>query len=178
MFLYKTSCFFKLRGSNVGLLVLIGGDFNYKEIDWENEFVEECNIHLTPFINTIQDHFLMQHVTEPTRYRQGEQPNLLDLILTNEEGMVQNLTYHPGLGDSDHCCLKFDLNCYAHYSNTTEKSMNYYKANYRAIRNKLRMVNWDETLNGSFMDDYTKFLDNRIGYIRKYTGTDFAEKEK
>ena len=37
--------------------------------------------------------------------------------------------------------------------------MNYYKANYRAIRNKLRMVNWDETLNGSFMDDYTKFLD-------------------
>ena len=101
--------------------ILIGGDFNYKEIDWENEFVEECNIHLTPFINTIQDHFLTQHVTESTRYRQGEQPNLLDLILTNEEGMVQNLTYHPGLGDSDHCCLKFDLNCYAHYSNTTEK---------------------------------------------------------
>ena len=61
--------------------------------------------------------------------------------------------------NSDHCCLKFDLNCYAHYSNTTEKSMNYSKANYRAIRNKLRMVNWDETLNGSFMDDYTKFLD-------------------
>ena len=72
--------------------------------------------------------------------------------------MVQNLTYHPGLGDSDHCCLKFDLSCYAHYSNT-EKSMNYYEANYRAIRNKLRMVNWDETLNGSFMDDYTKFFD-------------------
>ena len=37
--------------------------------------------------------------------------------------------------------------------------MNYYKANYRAIRNKLRVVNWDETLNGSFMDDYTKFPD-------------------
>ena len=40
--------------------ILVGGDLNYKEIDWENESVEECNIHLTPFINTI---------TEPTRYR-------------------------------------------------------------------------------------------------------------
>ena len=99
---------------------------------------------------------MTQHVTEPTRYRQGEQPNLLDLILTNDEGMVQNLTYHPGLGDSDHCCLKFDLNCYVH--RMTKKSMNYYKANYRAIRNKLRKVNWDEILNGDFTDDYTKFL--------------------
>ena len=86
--------------------ILVGGDFNYKEIDWEYEFVEESNIHLTPFINTLQDYFLTQHVTEPTRYWQGVQPNLLDLILTNEEGMVQNLTYHPGLGDSGHCCLK------------------------------------------------------------------------
>ena len=72
--------------------------------------------------------------------------------------MVQSLLYHPGLGDSDHCCLKFDLNCYARYISTTGKSMNNYKANYRAIRNKLRKVNWDETLNGDFMDDYTKFL--------------------
>ena len=112
------------------------------------------NIHLTPLINTIQDYFLTQHVTEATIYRQGEQPNLLDLILSNEEGMVQNLTYHPGLGDSDHCSLKFDLNWYAHYSSTTAKSMNYYKDDYRAIRIKLWKVNWDETLNGSFTNDF------------------------
>ena len=42
--------------------ILVGGDFNYKEIDWENEFVEESNIRLTPFINTLQDYFLTQHV--------------------------------------------------------------------------------------------------------------------
>ena len=65
--------------------ILVGGDFNYKGIDLENEFAEESNIHLTPFINTLKDYFLTQHVTEPTKYRQGEQPNLIDLILTNEE---------------------------------------------------------------------------------------------
>ena len=104
------------------------------------------NIHLTPFINTIQGHFFIQHVTEPTRYRHGEQPNLLDLILTNEEGMVQNLTYHHGLGDSNHCHMKFNLYCYAHYSSTTEKSINYYKANYIAIKDQLQKMNRDETL--------------------------------
>ena len=41
--------------------ILVGGNFNYKEIDWEYEFVNESNIHLTPFINTLQDYFLTQH---------------------------------------------------------------------------------------------------------------------
>ena len=93
--------------------------------------------------------------------------------------MVQNLTDHPGLGDSDHCCLKLDLNCYAHCSSTAKKSMNYYKANYRAIRNRLRKVNWDETLNGDFTDDYTKFLRKiELAIAGNIPGTDFAEKEK
>ena len=27
--------------------------------------------------------------------------------------MVSNLDYHPGLGDSDHCYLTVQFNCYA-----------------------------------------------------------------
>ena len=38
---------------------------------------------------------------------------MLDLILTNEEGMVRNLDHLPGLGSSDHVVLKFTLVCYA-----------------------------------------------------------------
>ena len=42
--------------------------------------------------------FLYQHVTQPTRYRIGETPNLLDLIITNEEGLISSLEHFPGLG--------------------------------------------------------------------------------
>ena len=62
--------------------LLICGDFNYREIDWENESSEKSE-HCSSFLNTIQDCFLHQHVTEPTRYRH-EEPSLLDLVLSNE----------------------------------------------------------------------------------------------
>ena len=82
--------------------LLICGDFNYREVDWENESLEERHDHLSSFITTIQECSLHQHVTEPARFRFGEEPSFLDLVLSNEEGMVYNLAYHPGLGDSDH----------------------------------------------------------------------------
>ena len=89
--------------------ILIAGDFNYKEIDWENESAPKEKHHLSHFINVLQDCYLSQHVTEPTRCREGENANLLDLILSSEEGAVYDLSYHPPLGESDHVCLRFNV---------------------------------------------------------------------
>ena len=76
--------------------VLIAGDFNYKEIDWEMEYAPHHDSHLQDFVETLQDCFLSQHVTEPTRYREGESSNLLDLVLSTDEGTVQDLIPHWG----------------------------------------------------------------------------------
>ena len=57
------------------------------------------------FLNCINSCFLYQHVLEPTRFREDQEPSTLGLILTNEEGMISNLNYDPGLGASDHCLL-------------------------------------------------------------------------
>ena len=85
--------------------LLICGDFNYREIDWENESSNENSEHCSSFLNTIQDCFLHQHVTEPTRCRHGEESSLLDLVLSNEEGRVYNLAHEPRSGDSDNITL-------------------------------------------------------------------------
>ena len=113
--------------------LLICGDFNYREIDWANESASEQSEHLLTFIKPVQECFLYQHVLEPTRYRSGEDPSLLDLILTNEEGVIQNLAYHPGLGDSDHVSLTFDLTCHSDQNERTQSKPNYFKANYSKI---------------------------------------------
>ena len=138
--------------------ILIGGDFNYKEINWVNEFLAENCQHIYAFLEIIQDYFLKQYIPEPTRYREGEESSLLDLIITNEEGMVQNLSYHPGLGDSDHCCLKFDLTCYAIQTSKETQLPNYYRANYDSIRSRLKCINWGSLLNSTFAEDYSKFI--------------------
>ena len=49
--------------------VLIAVDFNYKEIDWEMEYAPHHDSHLQDFVETLQDCFLSQHVTEPERVR-------------------------------------------------------------------------------------------------------------
>ena len=98
--------------------LIICGDFNYLRIDWGSEFVDEKSSFITPFIDTIQSCYLYQHIFQPTRFREGNEPGLLDLIFSNEEGMVFNLTHKAGLGDSDHICIYFVLNCYHKDKNT------------------------------------------------------------
>ena len=137
--------------------LLLCGDFNYREVEWENESLEERDGHLSSFITTIQECFLHKHATEPTRFRFGEKPSLLGLVLSNQEGMVYNLAYHPGLGDSDHVTLTFDLIC---CNDQVEEPLSQpdFKADYAAIRLKLKNIDWKGTLNDNFIESPEEFM--------------------
>ena len=131
--------------------MLIAGDFNYKEIDWEMEYAPHHDSHLQDIVETLQDCFLSQHVTEPTRYREGERSNLFDLVLSTDDGMVQNLTYHPPLGESDHVIIRFNVP--PHQSRKIDDLSDQYniiKANYEGIREELKNRTWNEMLSSIF----------------------------
>ena len=87
--------------------------------------------------------FLFKHVTEPTRFREGVRPSLLDLILTNEEGMVAGLEHCPGLGKSDHVLLKCKLFCYSMIVKPERLKWNFNRANFQELAGRVRLVNWD-----------------------------------
>jgi len=85
------------------------GDFNYNEIDYNRCQVQasnNCKAH--KFYTTTQDIFLLQHVRQPTRIREGTQESVLDYIFTNEEMLIENLRYDAPLGKSDHVTLVWD----------------------------------------------------------------------
>ena len=79
---------------------MITGDFNYKNINWENQHAMNGQNYFLDIICTIQECFLFQHVTEPTGFRENEIRNLLDLNLSSDETMIQDITYHPHLAKS------------------------------------------------------------------------------
>ena len=135
--------------------LIICGDFNYPRIDWESEFVDEKSSVITPFIDTIQSCYLYQHIFQPARFREGNEPGLLDLIFSNEEGMVFNLTHKAGLGDSDHICIYFVLNCY-HEDKNTGQVRNCFESDYATIRERLSHVNWTSELRGDFSTTFVK----------------------
>ena len=63
--------------------ILMIGDFNYRQIDWDK--MTSCDHEESQFINCIEDHYLTQHVKEPTRWRGNDTTSVLDLVFTNED---------------------------------------------------------------------------------------------
>ena len=62
--------------------LLIVGDFNYGEIDWEAWTSRASESHdSSKLVNCLQDNYLHQEVRCNTRYREGQKPSLLDLII-------------------------------------------------------------------------------------------------
>ena len=99
---------------------------------------------------------MYQHIFQRT-HRKEDTPVLLDLVFTNEEGMIQNLTHNAGLCDSDHECINFTLKCYT-VGKDTIKTCNYLRADYITKRERLRQVNWVTELRGNFLTAYVNFL--------------------
>ena len=126
---------------------LILGDFNYKEIDWETWSTSKSETSdEQSFINCIQDQYWYQHVTSPTRYRAGVEPSTLDLVFTNEESMIEQISYQSPLGKSDHSALyiKFLLKQSSKFQPKTVHM--YDKGNYQMMNEELK-IDWQTLLN-------------------------------
>ena len=74
-------------------------------IDWNTISVfankPYATVH-TSLINLIQDHSLVQVVTQPTRFQ-----NILDLFLLNYPNEIHDLRIIPGMIDHDIVCVDF-----------------------------------------------------------------------
>ena len=81
--------------------VLIMGDFNYPDIDWETiAATDRASIDAKLFVECLMDNFYTQQVTQPTRGTA-----VLDLVITSEPDMVDELLVSEGLGSSEHSIL-------------------------------------------------------------------------
>ena len=110
--------------------LLICGDFNYANIDWTNNIGHTSDSYAQQVIDQLNDLFLYQHVNGPTRYRQNQTPSTLDLVITKEEHMINEILYQPGLGLSDHVCLNFNYSCYVEKCNRPISRFNLYCADF------------------------------------------------
>ena len=82
---------------------IIMGDFNDGHIIWKS--LEITGGEDQQFLLLIQDSFLIQHVLEPTR---GD--NVLDIVLSSQKELVDNVKIQESLGNSDHNQIHFDIN--------------------------------------------------------------------
>ena len=131
--------------------ILITGDFNYKSINWD-EAISKDKIE-TRFLNCIMDNYLHQHITEPTRWRGDNRPSLLDLLITNEENMIENLDIQAPIGLSDHAVISFTYKCYAEVTVEKFTKKKYHQAKYLRMKDHLKTVSWENLKKTDDMDD-------------------------
>ena len=79
------------------------GYFNCGHIQWKS--LESTGGEDQQFIFLIQENFLTQHVLEPTR-----EENVLDIVLSSQKELVDNVKIHETVGNSDHNQIHFDIN--------------------------------------------------------------------
>jgi len=140
--------------------LLVAGDFNFKDIDWE---LKEClsnDQQQLSFLECFNDCYLYQHVLEPTRYREGNQPSILDLVCSNEEQMIDSIQYMEPLGKSDHVMLSFTFNCYSTDDQEFSPRYVYHKGDYDKLNQLLVQSDWEVHADDDIDTLWSKFKDN------------------
>lgn len=123
--------------------VLITGDFNFPSINWEVpcSTVPECM-----FTEYLNDAYLIQLVDQPTRFRENQTSNILDLVLCDDDTLIRDIKYINPLGESDHCVLNIILNISMNEKSVDKKDLhyfNYFKGDYDRCREQLSIFDWD-----------------------------------
>ena len=121
-------------------LVLIG-DFNYPDICWMTNTARHARSR--QFLQCIEDNFLMQVVEEPTRGGA-----LLDLILTNKEGLVKEVKVGGSLGCSDHEMVEFEILSGGSKAKSRNATLDFRRANVDLLHDLLGAIPWARVLVG------------------------------
>lgn len=113
--------------------IIMGGDFNLGDIDWNQEIPSTTNpatkSQHNKFMHILDDYSLSQHVKVPTRPASGK---TLDLLLSTYPNSVSNVSTSPGL--SDHLAVTFEINLKPHRSTKPpHKVYVYKKANFDSL---------------------------------------------
>jgi hypothetical protein len=151
--------------------VLIIGDFNYPDINYITETVKAGDsAPSAKFFHKTQDLCLIQNVVNHTRVRQNQEPSTLDYVFTEEENLIDELTYGAPLGKSDHVTLEWRITMKIKDRDSQQAKLNYWKGNYREITSALQQINWKKSMerrsvNEMWTDFKTTVLDLTAQYV-------------
>ena len=115
-----------------GRVSIVMGDFNC-HVNWETR--ETCveNAELLTFVN---DGFLTQWIKEPTRGH-----NILDLVLTSEDDIVDEVNVDEELGGSDHRVIRFTVRVPVQEGHNRPGSrLDFRRANFAGLRTGIAQI--------------------------------------
>ncbi|PKU46089.1 adaptin ear-binding coat-associated protein 1 [Limosa lapponica baueri] len=121
--------------------LVLTGDFNHPDICWKGYTAK--HLHSRRFLQCIDNSFLTQLVEEPTR-----REALLDLVLTNREGLVEHITVGGNLGCSDHGKIEFRIVSSTRKPISGTETLDFKRANFDLFKKLLGEIPGHKALEG------------------------------
>ena len=112
---------------------IIMGDFNHGNIKWDT--MQSTGVEYKKCLCLVQDNFLTQHVLEPTRATR-----VLDIVLSSQKELVDNVNIKEPLGSSDHNQMHFNINIKSDRTKVKQCRRDFGKGNYKEIRKSLARI--------------------------------------
>ncbi|GAB0204992.1 hypothetical protein GRJ2_002964800 [Grus japonensis] len=122
------------------------GDFSHPNICWRDNTAEHKQSR--KFLECVDDNFLLQVTEEPTR-----RGAMLDLILTNKEGLVGDVKLKGSPGCSDHEMVEFKILRAARRAHSKLTTLDFRRADFGLFRDLLGRIPWDKALEGRGAQD-------------------------
>ena len=86
--------------------LIVTGDFNHPEIDWENCHTSVLNSHkASKFLFLSTQCKFHQLIDKPTHYKPNCRPSLIDLVLTKDPDLIEKIEHTAPLGKSCHSTI-------------------------------------------------------------------------
>ncbi|PKU48494.1 rna-directed dna polymerase from mobile element jockey-like [Limosa lapponica baueri] len=117
------------------------GNFSHPDICWRDN-TAGCK-KSKKFLECIDDNFLLQMVEEPMR-----NGAMLDLVLTNREGLVGNVKLKCSFGCRDHEMVEFKILRAARRVRSKLTTLNFRRADFGLLRDLISRVTWEKVLEG------------------------------
>ena len=168
------------RTRSMDLIIL--GDFNYPEINWKISTCDKPTENPAfMFLEATRDAYLIQHIKEPTHARINENGNILDLVFTNKEGLVEDGTIGPPLGKSDHATINFSLKLKCNTPRMHQNRFQYDKGDHNSLRREIASIEWKSKFEGKNANEqWTTFQSEIVElcnkFIPKYKSTSKGRK--
>ena len=128
--------------------VLLAGDGNFRYINWR---LMTCTSSETSkdfqFLEALKDSYMDQHISEPTRGRGSDTPSTLDLVITKNDDVIEDLIIQAPLGKSDHAVIQGNIACQFTPKPIRKTRYVYDKADFKRLKEMLP-ENWENELIG------------------------------
>ncbi|GAB0179532.1 hypothetical protein GRJ2_000418500 [Grus japonensis] len=122
------------------------GNFNHPDVCWRDNAAGHKQSR--KFLECIDDNFLLQVTEEPRR-----RGAMLDLVLTNKEGLVGDVKLKGSLGSSDDETVEFRILRAARRALSKLTTLDFSRADFGLFRDLLGRIPWDKALEGRGAQD-------------------------